>query len=213
MLRTLSIECVDRLLGHARHLVDSAMAEVDDFLWMPQRPSRINRRSRVARVGGGARVSLTHGHTQLHVVDKPGESAVAKALQLAVPPGDGQPDFELDIGVRSRLRHRHDAAKCRKAFVKSRHVKPTEWSWGTDERPGSDGLRERYRGPGDLCPGQLFARVLGDGDCACREQKGCEYESVIKMQFHNIRYPFLSAPAALSTSNCGESESSFSPKI
>ena len=56
-------------------------------------------------------------------------------------------------------------------------------------------------GPGDLCYGQLFARVLGDGGCARREQKGCDYESVIKLQFHDIRHPFQAARGALSSSN------------
>ncbi len=49
MLRSLPVERVHHLLGDPRHLVNSAMTEVHDFLRMPQRPRRIDRRSRRVR--------------------------------------------------------------------------------------------------------------------------------------------------------------------
>ena len=161
MLRSLSIKCMDRFFGDASHLVNSAMAEVDDLLRMSQRPFRIHRRTRVARVCSGGGVSVAQRHAELAVINQAGEPAIANALQLAVPSRDRHPDFDLDVRVCSRFRLRYDAAKCGEPLVELGQVLSGEGHGRAYERASGDRLGERNRGAGDLCRRQFLAGRFG----------------------------------------------------
>ena len=59
---------------------------------------------------------MDHSAGHGRVADGPGEAAIADTLELAIPAGDRQPHFELDLGVVRWLQHSSDAAEGRQAL-------------------------------------------------------------------------------------------------
>ena len=86
----------DRLCGHG-HLVNRSMSEVHELLGMTG--DEIGVAADVARVGPRCRVSRFHRGRQRRIRNRPAQPAVAGRLQLAIPSGLRQPDFDADVGV------------------------------------------------------------------------------------------------------------------
>jgi hypothetical protein len=58
----------------------------------------------VARIRTRDRVSLENSRPELVIVNQSGKTAVANALQPAVPVGKRQPDLDLDVRISGRVR-------------------------------------------------------------------------------------------------------------
>ena len=117
------------------------MSKVDDLLRMSERPPCIDGRTRMTRIGCGRNVSCFQSLTELHCVDQSCKSAVANALQLAIPSGVWQPNFELDVGIRCGLRLRDDPAECRQSFIERSYIPPAKRLRRSHERSRGNTLR------------------------------------------------------------------------
>jgi hypothetical protein len=150
-------------LGLHGCFVDGAIAEVGDLLGVVERPGGIGALGMVAGIGGGRGVVVGEREAQLVVADQAREAAVAGALELAVPVGDGHPDFKINIRVGRRLDGSGHAAEGRQV----RHG----FAVGHGEAAGRHGLRAGDGGGGEVQLIQGFA-CLGRVGCRCERHAG-----------------------------------------
>ena len=79
--------------------MNGAIAEVDHFFRMAKGPVGVSGAAGVAGVSAAAGEAVEHRDGQAVVADGTGEAAVALTDELAVPAGEGEPDFDGDVGV------------------------------------------------------------------------------------------------------------------
>ena len=89
----------------------------------------------MAGIGGCGRIAADDRGAEAVVADRAGKSSVAKSLELAVPSSKGHPDFNGNVGVRSRRSMCHDTAEPRQHFVKRGQVRARELLTRTDKGP------------------------------------------------------------------------------
>ena len=89
----------DRLAGHG-HFVDGAVPEVDELLGILH-PDAAAAFMSCIRAGRG--ITAAHAGRERVAIDRPVPAAIADRLELPVPPGRGQPDFNLDVGIARRF--------------------------------------------------------------------------------------------------------------
>src|SRR5690606_5785328 len=97
-LGSAAVERLDRALGSHRHLVNRAVAEIDELLGLADRELRSETVAGVARVGGRRSVAALHRVGHLRIAELPRPDAIADADELAVPAIRRKPDFDLDVG-------------------------------------------------------------------------------------------------------------------
>src|SRR5579864_316885 len=178
-----AIECLCRRFAHDGHLMNRAICEIDDFLGMPQRPSGVCSICSVARVRCGRCITLKNSQTKRAVVNLAGEAAVALAAKFSIPTADGQPHFDLDIGVRAWLGIREDSAKCGETLVEARIARKP---WGRVCRRGKCSLRDGLC-CGDLGVRQRKLRQLLSG-LACRSRTGNQGTAHQKRDHHKFSH-------------------------
>ncbi len=105
-------------------------AEIDDLLRMALGPAGVGASLGVAGVGGRGGIATLHRRHQAGIADRPGEPAVADALEAAIPAGAGQPDLKADARVGGWMQHALDPAE-----------------GGKLDRPGGPQLRRDGEGP------------------------------------------------------------------
>src|SRR2546422_7628513 len=119
-------------------------------------------------VGGGRRITAADRRRQrpIRYVSRP--AAISVGFELAVPAGDGQPDFNLDLGVGGGPQCSRDAAEfgqiakqCSRSPAGARYDRLCESA-------GGDGLCQYDRGGGQLEGCQTVAR---GGECTRRAQE------------------------------------------
>src|SRR5262245_10891832 len=131
------------------------MTEVDNLFGMAKRPDGIS--AGVTGVSRGCSVTARERASQFFVADIAAEASVANALKLAIPTGAWHPDFELNVGVRSRLDHTGDSTEGGQLF---------EWRCRTRRRrecAGSYRLCCGDCGVWKLELGELLTGLRGNG--------------------------------------------------
>ena len=164
--RRVAIEPVDHRLGGDRGLVNGAMREIHEDVFVDE---RVARRSRVTGVGarGGVARAERVGHRR--VTDRSREPAVADHLQLAVPTARRHPDFRLDVRARcgrERDSHATERSERGKRVGATRPTRSTRWRREPARR---NRLRERDRSVLHRERGQ--ALTCGRGRCG---RQGCD---------------------------------------
>src|SRR6202011_5190514 len=106
----------DQRLRRYSHLVNRAIAEIDQLLRMSQRERRSGSlRGLMAGVGRRRGVAFATCGAHRGEPDAPRPSAVPYSLELPVPIGRrGEPYFHFDMGIGRRSEHYGDAAVVRK---------------------------------------------------------------------------------------------------
>src|SRR3989442_10383992 len=101
-----------RVLGP---LLERAVAEIDDFLRVPERPGGVRATGDVAVVGPGGRVAAPERVGQRAIRDRSRKATVADLQILAVPGGAGpDPDLETDVPDGCRMRGADHSTEGRK---------------------------------------------------------------------------------------------------
>jgi hypothetical protein len=77
--------------------MDSAVTQVDYFLWMSKREAAIGRLTDVPAVGRTRRVASLQCVRHCAVLDRPGKAAIPNRLELAIPVQERHPYFDLDF--------------------------------------------------------------------------------------------------------------------
>jgi hypothetical protein len=161
-IRCGSVMCLDDGFGLLRHLVNRAVAEVDQLLAVNGK-TPVPKPPRVACVGCRDRVAACQRFRHEEVKDETGRAAVADADELAVP-GLGQPHFEMNLGPRYGSYRSGDPAEWRQACVRRWRT----WRSGRGECSG-----RRHKGAdGDIvsrrdgCVRQAQLREVATGAAA-----------------------------------------------
>ena len=133
--RTAAVEPFDdRLRGH-RHLVLRAVGVVDELLGVAQ--GEAGAVAGVAGIGRDRSVPLRHRACQRAVADGTRPASVPDGLELVVPPGSGEPDFDLDVRVGRRRQRRGHPAEARELRIRAGGAAARA---GRREGPGLDYL-------------------------------------------------------------------------
>src|SRR5579871_4606945 len=100
----------------------------------------------MARIGGRGNIAAANSLRQRAIRDGARPSTVANAFILTVPARDGQPDFDLDVGIATGFQGRRYTAKLRQILescvVALRELERSGWN---HLRRGDGGIRQRQR--------------------------------------------------------------------
>src|SRR5690606_14446428 len=101
-----------------RHLVNRAVAEIDELLGLADRELGSEAIAGVAGVSGRRGVAPLHrvGHLRIAELTRP--DTIANADELAVPTISREPDFDLDVRIACGGQRRLDAAELRHVPVR-----------------------------------------------------------------------------------------------
>src|SRR5262249_7267791 len=99
MLGTLAVERFHESFPFLCRLVNGAISEVGDLFAMAASPASVHEVCAMARVGGRSCISLGDRSGHRLIGNGARESAVADALELAVPSGGGKPYLGSNVRI------------------------------------------------------------------------------------------------------------------
>jgi hypothetical protein len=161
-------------LGLLGHLVDTAPSVVGDLFRMVQSPPCVVAIGEVAGIGAGGGAVAVESAGHAFKVDLASEASIADALKAVVPVGDGEPDFDLDIGIVAGSGLDFDAAESGELFVERDLLIRSGGARRRGERAGGDDFCSEDVGVVklELLEVGAAAVVGGLGDGGSGEQEG-----------------------------------------